>query len=136
MYEFISHTADIGIRVKGKTLAELFQNAAFALFDIMTDIKHVHPVFEEHLEISADDLIELMNYWLSGLLREYTINNRLLSSFEIKSIDDKKLTALIKGEEYNQSKHNIKKEIKAVTFHNLYVKQTDKGWESEIIFDV
>jgi len=136
MYEFIPHTADIGIRVKGKTLAELFQNAAFALFDIMSDIKKVKSVIEEPIEIEADDLVELMNYWLSALLKQYTINNRLLNFFEIKSISDRMLTALIKGEDYNQSKHNIKKEIKAVTFHNLYVKEIDNGWESEIIFDV
>jgi SHS2 domain-containing protein len=143
IYEFNPHTADIGIRVKGKTLAGLFQNAGFALFDIMADIKKIKPITREKIEITADDTEELMNFWLSLLLKQYTINNHLLCSFKIKSITGTKLTAVVKGEEYNQSKHSIMKEIKAVTFHGLSVKKIDdavpagrQGWQAEIIFDV
>ena len=34
-YTLIDHTADLGIRVFGKTLEELFINAGFALFDLL-----------------------------------------------------------------------------------------------------
>ncbi|MBI4834635.1 MAG: archease [Planctomycetes bacterium] len=135
-YEFIPHTADIGIRVRGKTLAELFDNAGFALFDVMTSIKQIKPLIQEEITITADNIEELMNYWLSRLLKEYTVNKRLLSAFAIESIDNRQLKAIIKGEDFNPGKHVIQKEIKAVTFHNLSVKETNGGWQAEIIFDV
>ena len=40
-YELIEHTADVGIRVRGKGLNELFQNAAVAMFEIIAEEKGV-----------------------------------------------------------------------------------------------
>ena len=40
-YELIDHTADIGMRVFGTTLAELFENAGVALFELIADITTV-----------------------------------------------------------------------------------------------
>jgi SHS2 domain-containing protein len=37
-YQLIEHTGDIGIQVFGASVEELFENAGFALFDIMTDM--------------------------------------------------------------------------------------------------
>ncbi|MFX0152775.1 MAG: archease, partial [Candidatus Hodarchaeota archaeon] len=42
-YEYFEHQADIGIRGKGKTLSEAFEQAALAMFEIMVeteDVKH------------------------------------------------------------------------------------------------
>ena len=38
-YETIDHTADLGIRVLGRNRRELFVNAAYALFDLITDLE-------------------------------------------------------------------------------------------------
>jgi len=135
-YELIPHTADLGIRVNGKNLPELFENTALALFDIMTDIARVKPREKYTLEITADNLEELMNNWLTKLLREYIFNQRLLSRFKILKITPQGVKAIAKGETYNPEHHKILKEIKAVTFHNLSVKQLANGWQAEVIFDV
>ena len=51
-YELIDHTADVGLRAFGKTLPELFRNAAIGLFEMMTDLEKVsHKVKRDiHLE--------------------------------------------------------------------------------------
>lgn len=135
-YELIPHTADIGIRVRGKNPGELFQNAAFALFDIMTDINEIRHSLSEQITLGVDNYEELMNYWLSNLLQQFTIYNRLFSQFDITAITENSLAANIQGEPYDQNRHEIHNEIKAVTFHNLTVKQIDNEWVSEVIFDV
>ncbi|GAI44052.1 unnamed protein product, partial [marine sediment metagenome] len=33
-------------------------------------------------------------------------------------------------------RHHLKREIKAVTYHGLEVKEVDRGWEAQIIFDI
>ena len=38
-FEFIEHTADIGIKAYGKSLPELFQNSAEAMFTLLIDYK-------------------------------------------------------------------------------------------------
>ena len=149
-YELIPHTADMGIRVTGKDLPETFQKAGFALFDIMTDIKEVNPAVKETVKVTADNLDELMNYWLTSLLQQFTLKNRLISKVKINNISpplappkaslafggETALEAVIQGEPYNPSRHQIHKEIKAITFHNLSVRKTSNGWQAEVIFDV
>lgn len=135
-YELIPHTADLGIRVTGKDLKDLFQKAGWALFDIMTDIKKIRPLEKETISVRADNLDELMNYWLTSLLQQFTLKNRLLSDFRMAHISDTSLEAIIQGEPFDPTRHEIIKEIKAITFHNLSVKQLANGWQAEVIFDV
>ncbi len=36
-YSIIDHTADIGLEAEGDTLDNAFENAAYGMFDILTD---------------------------------------------------------------------------------------------------
>ena len=38
-YRVFNHTADLGVEIYGKTVEELFVNAAFAIGDLMTDLQ-------------------------------------------------------------------------------------------------
>ncbi len=135
-YQLINHTADIGINVKGKDQNELFTNAAGALFDLMTNTKKVLPKDTRKITLIADNTETLMNFWLSALLKEFTMENYLLDQVRITKITEKEITASVTGELFNPKKHRIKKEIKAVTFHDLSVTKNKKGWQAQVIFDV
>lgn len=67
-YILIDHTADLGIDVFGSTLPELFTNAAFAMFDIITDLSRVDNTIEYNLEVSGIDKEQLLVNWLTELL--------------------------------------------------------------------
>lgn len=135
-YQFINHTADLGIKVTGQDLSDLFTNAGRALFEILTDIKKVAPTHSTNINLTADSREDLMNYWLSTLLQQFTVNNQLLAQFEIKHITEKSLSGLARGEPFDPAKHQINTEIKAVTFHELSVTHDKTGWQAQIIFDV
>lgn len=139
-YQQISHTADMGIRVRAKTLKTLFTNAAFGLFDIMTDTKAVRPIKATQVNVNADSLDELLQGWLSALLSKWSLDNELLSGFSVNSITKVnrgyEFSGLAKGEHYDNKRHSIKTEIKAVTFHGLEVIKARGGYTAQIIFDV
>jgi SHS2 domain-containing protein len=139
-YELIPHTADIGIRVTNKTMSGLFEDAAFALFDILTDIKEIRNEFNPSISVSAVDNEELLNEFLNKLLTEFTVYNNLISKVKVEAIEAKGdkiyLSATISGEAFNPKRHLIKTEIKAVTFNDIYVKKTAAGYEAQVIFDV
>ncbi|HID60274.1 MAG TPA: archease, partial [Hadesarchaea archaeon] len=40
-FEWVEHPSDIGFRAYGKDLAEAFENAALALFEVMVDTSKV-----------------------------------------------------------------------------------------------
>ena len=135
-YQHIDHTADLGIKVFGLTLAELFENAAFGLFDNIAYLEKVNPNSELRVEVQATDREALLVTWLSELNYLFLTRKELFASFHITEIDDESLTATIKGEKLDLDRHEIYTEVKAVTYHKLYVKESDRGWEAQVIFDL
>ena len=135
-YRLIDHTADFGIHVFGSDLKDLFSNAAFAMFDLITDIKSLKGTDASGLNIKGDDLPDLMVNWLRELLYIWNGKEKLIESVDIIYITENELTAKIKFDSFDLVKHSIKNEIKAVTYHQIQVNQVTDGWESKIIFDV
>ena len=62
-YETFDHTADIGIRAFGRNLEELFANAAYALFDQLTDLKKVRKEVSHEISIQGCDREDLLIRW-------------------------------------------------------------------------
>jgi SHS2 domain-containing protein len=135
-YEFFEHTADIGVKAYGKTLAEAFENAAKAMFSIITDNSEVEFVGQYDVELEADSIEELLFKWLSELLFLHSANNIVFGFFKVE-LDEKKnrLNAHVCGEVFNRSKHKTGTEIKAVTYHMLEVK-TKPPYEVKVLFDI
>ncbi len=97
-YEYFEHQADIGIRGKGNTLAEAFEQAALAMFEIMVDTIDLNPTESQIVEIEADNSEELLISWLSELLFLKDVENKIFSRFEISKIDDNTIMAIVYGE--------------------------------------
>lgn len=135
-YILIDHTADIGIDAFGATLQELFTNAAFALFDIITDLPRVAGQVKHTITVSGIDREQLLVNWLSELLYLHDVKNLLFRDFQITDMTDTQLTALVCGEPFNEETHVIKTGIKAVTHHNLSIVKTGHQWKARVIFDL
>ncbi|MBI2469937.1 MAG: archease [Planctomycetes bacterium] len=135
-YILIDHTADIGIDVFGTTLQELFTNAAFALFDIIADLSKVECKVEYNVNVSGIDREQLLVSWLSELLYLHDVKYLLFKDFHITDMKENQLTASVCGEAFTDGKHEIKTEIKAVTYHGLSIVQEDHQWKARVIFDL
>jgi SHS2 domain-containing protein len=135
-YKIINHTADFGIHVFGSNPKDLFTNAALALFDVITDPTFLTDLKIHQIGISADDWPDLMVNWLRELLYLWTVKEMLVKHVDILSISEFKLTARVFFEHYDQNRHVINREIKAVTYHQIQVQVEPSGWESKVIFDV
>jgi SHS2 domain-containing protein len=135
-YEFFDHTADIGIRVFGNSLAELFENAGFALFDIITDIKQVSEREMRCITISRDGVDELLVEWLNSLLYIHATELLLCNKFHVQEIAQQSLTGEAWGEIFQDHRHVIKTEVKAVTYHGLSVYEENGLWKATVVLDV
>ncbi len=135
-YKLLDHTADIGIIVSGKDVSEAFDNAAYAMFDILADIDKVEEIDSRDLQVSAGNVEELLVAWLDELLYRYETERFIYSRFVINDISDTNLSASVFGEKIDPARHEIKTEIKSVTYHQLKVEKTDDGWKAQVIFDV
>ncbi len=135
-YKLLDHTADIGIIVSGKDVSEAFDNAAYAMFDILADIDKVEETDSLDLQVSAASVEELLVAWLDELLYIYETERFICSRFVINDISDTSLNASVFGEKIDPTRHEIKTEIKSVTYHQLKVERPDDGWKAQVIFDV
>ena len=135
-YEIIEHTADIGIKAFGKSLSAAFENAAKAMFDIITNSSMIDSVGQYKIELEAPDFEQLLIDWLSELLFLSTSQNLVFGFFHV-TLDKKtfRLSANVCGEKFSTKKHKIGVEIKAVTYHKVKV-HIFKPYFAQVIFDI
>ena len=133
-YEYINHTADLGIRVYGKTLEKLFINIGKAIFETQIE-GEVESKKEKKIEIKSESLEELFIDWCRELLFTFSVKWFIPKKYEI-SIDKFSLKANLTGDIFDTKRHKIKLEIKNPTYHNLQVEKTPKNYQATIIFDV
>ncbi|MEM3823637.1 MAG: archease [Candidatus Bathyarchaeia archaeon] len=124
-FEFLEHTADVYIAAYGRDLTEAFENAALAMFEVMTNTKNVNPKVNDVVEVVAHDEQALLYSWLEALLVKFELNEMLYSKFKIQSLTQTsegfRLKAEIWGEKFNPEKHVQKVGVKAITYHMMEI---------------
>jgi SHS2 domain-containing protein len=139
-FEFLEHTADVLIAAHGQTLEQAFENAALAMFEVMTDTTKIDTVQEETVEVEAEDEYALLYSWLEALLVKFEIKGMLFSKFKIDRIQDTpdgyKLQASVWGEKFNAEKHPQKVAVKAVTYHRMEIIKEHDKITLEFILDI
>lgn len=139
-FEFLEHTADAYIAAYGKDLAEAFENAAAAMFEVVTDVGKVTPEMEDYVEVEAEDKYALLYSWLETLLVKSEINQMLYSKFEVSTVEgaekEFKLKAKIWGEKFNPEKHVQKVGVKAVTYHRMEIIEEPGRVTLKFILDI
>lgn len=135
-FELFEHTADIGLRAYGNSLQDVFANTASGMFSILIETENI--VEEEYVEIVVNgyDLKELLVNFLSELLYLYNVKEFIASRVEIKDVNETSIRAKAFGQIYIPERHEILREIKSVTYHQLKVEQRNGIWHTQIIFDV
>lgn len=135
-YETFDHTADLGVRAFGQTYAEVFANAAYALFDLLTDLGKVREDLSLRIRVEATDREDLLVRWLGELLFLCMNRGYLFKEFSFFHLDETSLEGVAQGEKFDPSRHEFKTEIKAVTYHQVEVREKEGTWEARIIFDI
>lgn len=135
-YRFINHIADVGIKVYGSSCNELFRNGALALYDLLVDISTVLPKEEHKITVQGEDLTDLWVNFLREALSLFHIEKVVCCNCYVAVINTGYGEAIMYGETLDLNRHRLKQEIKAVTYHQAYVKKTSTYWVGQVIFDV
>jgi len=134
--EYLDHTGDTGIRLHVDSLQELFIMAAKAMFEVMCYRTAQRNDLNFEVKVEGNDLEELMVNWLSELNFLFQTEQFVLSEVPSISIEKNALHAQVTGEKFDAQRHEIHTEIKAVTYHKIYVRPEQNGWGAQIIFDI
>jgi len=139
-YRLLPHMTDAFVEVQAPTLAGVFEEAAFAMFDIMTDPTAIERSFVDQFEVTSHDEISLFHDWLEQLLLKFDLEGKIYSVFHVEKIDPQNdnlcLAAKAQGGLFERGRHPAKVEIKAVTYHRMEVRATPEGYVARYILDL
>jgi SHS2 domain-containing protein len=124
-FEFLEHTADAYVAAYGENLGEAFESAALAMFEVMTEVRKVKPLVEDHVEVRATDESALLYSWLEALLVKFDVKGLFFSRFKVLELEETSdglmLKAKVWGEKYDPRRHPQKVGVKAITYHRMEI---------------
>jgi SHS2 domain-containing protein len=138
-YRFLDHMTDAIIEAYGSTLEEAFENAAKALCDTMIDLKTVRAEREIKVSAKGNDLYSLLFDWLDKVMLLLVADRIAMSQFsvKIKQYDNGYLLeSITRGEPLDLDRHHYKVEIKAVTYHEMEIKQVKDMITAKFLLDL
>ncbi len=148
-YKLIEHTGDLAFVAYGKDVRELFQNAAFALFDVYADLSKVEENIERQVDINIQietgteesagmgiDYEQLLVKWLNELLYLNEVEDLLFKRFNVVELTAGRLSATAFGERFDKKRHAILTPLKAATYHRIEVVQEPDRWHARVVVDL
>ena len=141
-YKFLEEigTADIAFEATGCDLPELFVAAADATMNVMIDnLDAIEPRETRQIELSNDQIDMLLFDFLQELIYFKDAKRLLLRACETQ-IDRKDevyfLKSKVAGEQLDDTRHQQRADVKAVTLHGFSVEKHDGGWKAKVLLDI
>jgi SHS2 domain-containing protein len=135
-FEILEHPSDLGIEARGATMAEAFRNAARGLMSVIAGSSKIESYEERLISIVALDRENLLVRWLTEILFLYDAEKFLTADAKITMMNNTSLKATILGQQFNASNHELKLDIKAITYHKLKVEKLDDIWIARVFVDI
>ncbi len=134
-YEVLPHTADTGIIAYGATLPELFEHAAYGMFDLTFDLSVLRADRDVPVVAAGDTIEELLVGWLNELLYLGEAHRLAFAGFTVDRLEEGGVQGAATGATFDGLELRGPP-VKAVTWHDLVVVEVPAGWWARIIFDV
>ncbi len=138
-FEFIEHEGEAAFKAYGKSLEEVFKNAAFALASVMFSQKNIDEKKTEEIFVVAPDKEWLLQEFLQEVMLVIEGKNFVFKNMDLK-IETKneayELRAKLIGEKMDPKRHELGGEIKAITWHDFYIREKNGNWEAKLVVDV
>lgn len=135
-YKLLPHPSDICIEVEGKNLKELFINSARAVVSELGKIKRKTGTKRLLLKINGIDIESLLINWLQEVLYNFYVRGLIFANGKIKKITEKELAIEVEFIKFTPRSFEAKKEIKAITYHNIKIERKANSYVVNLLLDI
>jgi SHS2 domain-containing protein len=134
-YNMLEHTADIGFEAFGDTREEALANAATALVSLITDPDQIRTAGTREFSVAGDDWEQFLVRYLNEIL--YIIDAESFVPADATVTPGNGCTAhvVLRGESRSQ-RHEIRTDVKAITYHQLRFDETETGYYIRLFVDI
>lgn len=134
-FRLLAHTADIRLEVRGRDLQQLCAESVKALFSLLTDRRKVRARESRIIRGSGCDPADNLFLLLREALLLHSVDRFLARNARV-IMDGSGVSLEVAGETYDASRHDLHREIKAVTAHALAVDKGPGGYVARFVVDV
>ncbi len=133
-FEILEHTADVGVRARGASLSEVFEQATHGLLDI-TGATGTGLSERVAIKVDAPDRAAVLVDWLEEVLYLQDARDAIVTAVHVERVDEKQATGWIEIAARERDLEGTA--VKAITYHQLAVtNQPDGEWEAVVYFDI
>jgi SHS2 domain-containing protein len=132
-HTFVEHTSEVELHLEAPDESALFIEAGLAIAELMLGEgpRSAETVFEQ-VVVTAPDRAALLAAWIDELIFRAEIRKAVFTSFVVRAIAERELTAELRG----IAEPILKTAVKAATYHDLAVEQREGGWVATVVLDV
>jgi SHS2 domain-containing protein len=134
-FRVIEHTADAGIEASAASLPGLVEALATGMFSLIADIEPCPSESRVVVGVESDTLEDLVVDILSELLWRSEVDRVVFCRFEASLPGPSRLEVIAYGVS-SDTAGLTGAPVKAVTYHDLEVREDDAGWHARVYFDV
>ena len=135
-FRILEHPADLGIEAQGETLAEAFEWCAKGLVSILVDTSSVSSREMRTISLSAHDVDQLLVKWLDEILYLFDGAGFVVKEPLVGELTPTGLTAVLRGEAFESGRHESRLDVKAITYHQLSIRELQGGFVVTVYLDI
>jgi SHS2 domain-containing protein len=135
-FEAIDISGDVGLKIYGNSLDDLFINAVKGLFSLITDTSGIETRKMITITAHGDNRESLLIAYLNELIFHFDTHNFIGKEIKIDSLTDNSVNATITGEDFDPDRHEGKLLLKAATYHDVSIEESGGIWKAFVMFDI
>lgn len=133
---FFDHTADMGIRIAATSREELVVGAIEGLYRAIGRLEGEGEARQVSYELRGEDDAGLLRDLLTEVLFLFELEKRILVEPRVGAFRNGRLVVGGKSLRVDAARSEFHREVKAITYHELAVRQVVDGWEATVIVDI
>jgi SHS2 domain-containing protein len=139
-FELLAHTADVGVRARGATLEEVFEQATVGLAEVLGAWRPAGAgggggAEAVAAEVTGGDLGGLLVDWLNEVLWAHEARRHAaIVAVQVGRAGDGRAAGTVSFSTTAPPADGTS--VKAATYHRLRVERDDGGWLAEVYLDV
>ncbi len=135
-FELFDHTADMGLRIRAATMPGLLQPATEALYSAIGELTATGDETPQVFELTGGEPSELLRDFLTELLVLFERDGRIVTGISSPVLNESLLAATCTTAPIDEDACIFAREVKAITYHELDIRQIPGGFEATMIVDI
>ena len=135
-YRLLEHTADMGIEACAESCPKVLEEMAKGLTMMLFGESPVSTSVITKVHLREENRVELMVAWLNEVLYWCEQNNLVPVTSRIDALEEGELWATLSGEPFDQKRHHVERQVKAITYYQACLEETSGVWNAKVYVDL